>query len=73
MTVLTGDRKDGWTLNVTDIEFRIIASVFKELIVISVQQPNDGGNFKPTNTASMASFACSVYNKMIEARGDLED
>ena len=72
MRVITGDRTDGWVLNVTDIEYRMIASVFKELIVQSMTSPFMKESTEQTR-GSMASFACEVYNEMVNARGGIED
>lgn len=72
MKVLTGDKTDGWVLNVTDLEFRIIASVFKELIVQSVTSPLMKESTEQSRS-SMASFACEIYNEMVNARGGIED
>lgn len=66
MKVLTGNNVDGWTLNVTDIEFRMIASTFKELMIQSLTDPEEV-------KSSMAAFACSVYNEMVNARGGIDD
>ena len=72
MRVITGDRTDGWVLNVTDLEYRMIASVFKELIVQSMSFPLSEGSTEQSRS-SMASFACEVYNEMVNARGGIED
>ena len=72
MTVLTGNKKEGWTLEVTDLEFRIIASTFKQLLIESTTSPMDEKTDEQARS-SMASFACSIYNKMVNARGGIED
>lgn len=72
MKVLTGNKSEGWTLNVSDLEFRIIASTFKELMIQSLTSPLQENATEQTRS-SMASFACSIYNEMVNARGGIED
>lgn len=73
MTVLSGNKEEGWTLKVTDLEFRIIASTFRQLLIESATSPENKKADEQAKNSSMASFACSIYNEMVNARGGIED
>ena len=70
MKVITGNKKDGWMIETTDVEFRVIASIFKEMM-IQAMAPDNSKTEK--EHAAAASFACSAYNEMLNARGEIND